>query len=75
MTHFSPKRGQSLNHVTSGRDQSCCTTKHVSIVLVGRRSCFGHVGERQLVMFQNGEAVFLLIFLQVEHLPQLLQLL
>lgn len=26
-------------------------------------------------MFQNGEAVLLLLFLQVEHLPQLLQLL
>lgn len=64
-----------LDHITSGRDQSCCTTKHVSIVLVGRHSRFGHRGERQLVMFQNGDAVLLLLFLQVEHLPQLLQLL
>lgn len=72
---FPPKWSRLLDHVTSGRDQSCCTAKYVSIVLVRRRSRFGHRGERQLVVFQNGDAVLLLLFLQVEHLLQLLELL
>ena len=42
------------------------------ILIVGS---FGHSGEGQVVVLQNGEAVLRLFLLQVEHLPQLLQLL
>lgn len=36
---------------------------------------FGHSSEGQVIMLQDGEAVLRLLLLQVEHLPQLLQLL
>lgn len=34
----------------------------------------GHSREGQVVMLQNGQVVLRLLLLQVEHLPQLLQL-
>lgn len=42
------------------------------VLIVGS---FGHRSEGQVVVLQNGEAVLRLLLLQVEHLPQLLQLL
>lgn len=57
------------------RGQSWDTNKRLGFVLSVGRGSVGHGGEGQVVVLQNGEAVLRLLLLQVEHFPQLLQLL
>lgn len=58
-----------------GRDQSGDANKRLGFVLPLACSSFGHSGKGQVVVLQNGEAVLWLLLLQVEHFPQLFQLL
>lgn len=65
-----------LDHgVIIGRGQSWDANKRLGLVFIVDCGSVGHRSEGQLVMLQNGEAVVWLLLLQVEHLPQLLQLL
>lgn len=65
-----------LDHgIVIGRDQSWNANKRLGFALTVSRGSVGHGGEGQVVVLQNGEAVLRLLLLQVEHLPQLLQLL
>lgn len=63
-----------LDHgIVVGRAQSRDTNKRMGFILM--LGSFGHSSEGQVIMLQDGEAVLRLLLLQVEHLPQLLQLL
>lgn len=60
--------------VSAGRGQHRDAQEVAGLVLVGGRGHHGG-GEGQLVVLQDGQAVLGLLLLQVEHLPQLLELL
>lgn len=65
-----------LDHgIINRRDQGWDADKRLGFVLTVGRGSFGHSSEGQVVVLQNGEAVLRLLLLQVEHLPELLQLL
>lgn len=65
-----------LDHgIVVGRGQSRDANKRLGLVLTLGRATVGHRGEGEVIMFQNGEAVEWLLLLQVEHFPELLQLL
>lgn len=65
-----------LDHgIVVGRHQTRHANKRLCFALGVDDGSVGHGGEGQVVVLQDGEAVLGLVLLQVEDLPQLLQLL
>lgn len=65
-----------LDHrVIIGRGQSRDTNKLLGFFFTVGCGSVGHGGEGQVVVLQNSDAVLRLLLLEVEHFPQLFQLL